>query len=244
MAISKVSDFAVGDIDLTAMMSTLNHAYKGQARVTISEYDTDSAPVVKVGSVFDCNGAQYAVNTADETPTGYSGISNSTTFYLYFDESAEAFIYSETAPTWSDDLQGWYNGNDRALFSMYKDSGGTLYQYKNIITNDKIRSRRYKIGSWDMDTNLIFYIDRDLPVTDIIEMSAIIYTDTEIEAYPFVNLDSTASNNVTGKIDAVHTTKDVYRLLIPSGGFFNSTNFNDASINRGYLNIKYMGTKP
>jgi len=129
MSISKISDFAVGDIDLTAMMSTLNHAYKGQAQVTLSNYDNDSAPVVKVGSVFDNNGTQYAVTGSDETPTGYSGISNSTTFYLFFDESAEAFIYSETAPTWSDEFQGWYNGNDRALFSMYKDSGGTEYQH-------------------------------------------------------------------------------------------------------------------
>ena len=133
MSITKVSDYAVGDIDLTAMMNTLNKAYKSQAAVTLSNYDNDSAPVVKVGSVFDNNGTQYAVTGTDETPTGYSGISNSTTFYLYFDESAEAFIYDSTAPSWSDDLQGWYNGNDRALFSMYKDSGGTLYQGKSKL---------------------------------------------------------------------------------------------------------------
>ena len=133
MSVSKISSYAVGSTSLNAIMSTLDKAYKGQAQVTLSNYDNDSAPSVKVGSVFDCNGAQYAVSGSDETPTGYSGISNSTTFFLYFDESATAFIYSSTAPTWSDDLQGWYNGNDRALFSMYKDSGGTLYQNKFLM---------------------------------------------------------------------------------------------------------------
>lgn len=123
MSISKVSDFAVGDIDLTAMMESINKSYKGKAEVTLSNYDNDSAPDVKVGSMFDNNGTLYAVTGSDETPTGYSGISTSKTFYLYFDESAEAFIYSSTSPSWSDDLQGWYNSNDRALFSMYKDSG-------------------------------------------------------------------------------------------------------------------------
>lgn len=107
---------------------------KGYSAVTISEYDTEAAPDVKAGSVFDNNGATITVAT-DTTPTGYSGISVSTTFYLYYDESASAFIYSSTAPTWSDSLQGWYNGTDRALFSMYKDSGGTLYQEKKALQN-------------------------------------------------------------------------------------------------------------
>lgn len=109
---------------------------KGYSAVTISEYDTDAAPDVKAGSVFDNNGATITVAT-DTTPTGYSGISVSTIFYLYYDESASTFIYSETAPTWSDALQGWYNGTDRALFSMYKDSGGTLYENKNNVSNSR-----------------------------------------------------------------------------------------------------------
>ncbi len=135
MAVRKINDFSVGDTNFTAMMETLNKAYKGQSQITISEYDTDLEPVVKVGSVFDCNGSQILVESGDETPTGYSGISDSTTFYLYYDESAEEFIYNETAPAWNDILQGWYNGNDRALFSMYKDSGGTLYESKTKLQN-------------------------------------------------------------------------------------------------------------
>jgi hypothetical protein len=133
MAFDQLNEYGIGDSNLTTMMETLDGSYIGKAEITLSNYDTDAAPVVKVGSIFDNNGSLYRVISSDETPTGYSGISVSTTFYLYFDASATAFIYSSTAPTWNDALQGWYNDNDRALFSMHKDSTGTLYENKEYI---------------------------------------------------------------------------------------------------------------
>ncbi len=130
MAITQIN---TADYDYAMFLETLNKSYKGKADITISAFDTTAAPDVKVGSVFEDNGAIFIVDTSDITPTGYAGITNSTTFYLYYDESANVFIYSNTAPTWSDVLQGWYNGNDRAFFSMFKDSGGTLYQDKVLL---------------------------------------------------------------------------------------------------------------
>jgi len=249
MSISKVSDFAVGDIDLTAKMSTLNHAYKGQAQVTLSNYDNDSAPVVKVGSVFDNNGTQYAVTGSDETPTGYSGISNSTTFYLYFDESAEAFIYSSTSPSWSDDLQGWYNGNDRALFSMYKDSGGTLYKHKNIITNNNIRMKRYSLGVWDMDTtNYIIYTLEELgidSVDNILNVNGIIYNDSDTIAGYALSLQYDTGGGAAGYFN-INTSSTPHRLFIGRnvGGTFDSGNYNRTDMNRGYITVMYNGDKP
>jgi len=130
-------------LDNTIYLKTeLAKASKGKADITISEYATTAAPDVKAKSVFENNGTLTEVST-DVTPTGYSGISVSTNFYLYYDESTAAFIYSETAPTWSDALQGWYNSNDRAFFSMYKDSGGTLYQLKTKLQDQN----NIKIGN-------------------------------------------------------------------------------------------------
>ncbi len=136
MAVTKQSDFKIGDSNLNGMMLSINGSYKAKADITLSNYDNDTAPAVKVGSEFDCNGGLYIVKTADETPSGYSGIANSTMFYLVFDESALSFVYTSTAPTWSDSFQGWYNGNDRYFFSMYKDSGGTLYNGKKDFVNE------------------------------------------------------------------------------------------------------------
>ncbi len=130
MAVRQIN---TADYDYAMMLNVINKSYKGKADITLSAFDTTAAPDVKVGSVFEDNGAIFIVETSDITPTGYAGITNSTTFYLYWDESGTAFIYSNTAPTWSDVLQGWYNGNDRAFFSMFKDSGGTLYENKSML---------------------------------------------------------------------------------------------------------------
>ena len=132
-----VRQINTANYDYAMMLEVINKSYKGKADITISEYDTTAAPSVQIGSVWEDNGAIFILETDDMTPTGYAGISSSTTFYLYYDESAEVFIYSETAPTWSDALQGWYNGNgnDRAFFSMYKDSGDMLYEDKAELAN-------------------------------------------------------------------------------------------------------------
>lgn len=110
----------------------IGNASKDTNAVSLSEYDSELASDVKAGSVFDNNGIIITVY-ADATPTGYAGITVSTTFYIYYDESAGVFIFSEDVPVWSDALQGWYTGTDRALFSMFKDAGGTLYQNKNFL---------------------------------------------------------------------------------------------------------------
>ena len=138
MAITALNDYGIANVNFNTMMETLDKTFKGKAEITLSDYDTDAAPDVKVGSVFENNGALFIVDTADITPTGYAGISSSTTFYLYYDESGTAFIYSETVPTWNDALQGFYNGNDRAFFSMFKDSGDTLYQLKTVLRNPNV----------------------------------------------------------------------------------------------------------
>ncbi len=123
------------DFDYEMMLATINAAYIGKAEITLSNYDNDSAPVIKVGAKIEVNGALIKLTTSDATPSGYAGITNSTTFFLYYDSSAGVAIYSNTVPVWNDALQGWYNGNDRAFFSMYKDSGGTLYESKVLLLN-------------------------------------------------------------------------------------------------------------
>ena len=112
MAIVKLNQFEAGNSDLTYIMETLDKAMKGKNEITLSNYSGTGAPQVKVGSIFENNGTSYKVTAADITPTGYAGIANSTTFYIYYDESGGVFIFSSTGPSWSDALQGYYNGND------------------------------------------------------------------------------------------------------------------------------------
>ena len=144
-----VRQINTANYDYAMMLEVINKSYKGKADITISEYDTTAAPSVQIGSVWEDNGAIFILETDDMTPTGYAGISSSTTFYLYYDESAEVFIYSETAPTWSDALQGWYNGNDRAFFSMGKDAGDTLYENKvRLVDSTTTPYNKYTADRW------------------------------------------------------------------------------------------------
>lgn len=131
MAINQIN---TADFDYAMMLNVINVSYKTQSDITISNYDNDAAPQVTAGSIFANNGAIFE-NTTLATPTNYAGISNSTIFYLYYDESEGEFTYAETVPAWSDAKQDWYNGNDRAFFIMFKDSGGTLYENKMFIKN-------------------------------------------------------------------------------------------------------------
>jgi hypothetical protein len=123
------------DFDYDKMLATIEVAYIGKSDITISEFDSGAAPVVKVGSKFEVNGALFKVFSGDETPTGYAGISNSTIFYIMYDVSGGVFVFTSVAPVWNDALQGWYESGqtDRYFFSMFKDSGGTLYLSKSLL---------------------------------------------------------------------------------------------------------------
>ena len=69
MAIEQINSAAY---DYDVMLATIEAAYIGKADITLSEYDSDAAPDVKVGSKFEVNGALFKVKTADETPSGYA----------------------------------------------------------------------------------------------------------------------------------------------------------------------------
>jgi len=247
MSITKITDPLAVPItiaDYTAQNELIQSALTGLFKVTLSEYDTDLAPAVKVGSVFNVGGTTYIVSTADETPTGYSGITVSTTFYLYFDSSAGVFIYSATTPVWNDVYQGWYDGTDRALFSMYKDSGGTLYKGKVLLQElGHIYTKSLKIGSWDMDTVTSVTIPHGISdSSNIRTIQTIIYPDADVaNLVSDVSLiSSNVGTDVEGAqfIDASDRTKiQLYRF---TGGMFDSTNHDDITINRGWLTIQYV----
>jgi len=240
MAVRILNDFAPGDTNFTAMMETLNKAYKGQSQITISNYDTTAAPVVKVGSVFGNNGSQVLVETGDETPTGYGGIANSTTFYIYYDESGEAFIFSSTTPSWNDALQGWYNSNDRAFFSMYKDSGGTLYTNKlKLSDNGDISSRtiEIEIGDWDMDADAskdVLHLLSDWQ--KIRSISIVVRNDDDTLYYNSDKMDGAGVKD----LGIFEFRSDAISLFRTAGGWFDAVEYNATSYNRGWVTITYV----
>ncbi len=235
MAITQLNTAA---FDYEMMLLVINKSYKGKADITLSAYNTTAAPDVKVGSVFEDNGAIFIVDTADITPTGYAGITNSTIFYLYYDESGGVFIYSNTAPSWSDVLQGWYNGNDRALFVIYKDSGGTLYQSKQLLKKQgELYTKVIPIGDWDMDTDASAAITHGWIQGNIRSVSGMIRGDLGVGSFNPIDVVDAGTSNAWGGYGGISATNIVLTRL--TGGPFDSVNYGSTSYNRGFVTIQY-----
>ena len=238
MAISQINSAA---FDYDMMLSFIEGTNIGKANITLSEFDSDAAPVVKVGSKFEVNGALFKVLTADETPSGYAGIANSTTFYIMYDVSGEEFVFTSVAPTWNDALQGWYESGqtDRYFFRMFKDSGGTLYSGKGDLRHIKLGQKfTMQIGDWDMDATTNVSIPHGLNGnTNITMVTAFIKNDDDTARIPINGMLDTTSSDLNGGVAAVTAT--IVQLFRFTGGSFDGTSYNATSYNRGWITVWY-----
>lgn len=150
-------------VDKTVSITWFGTAVKGWYKATIDEYDTDAEPQIKAISSFGISGEIYTFET-DESITGWSGISVSTQAYIKILPSGSTCTaeFTSAAPTWDDTKQGWYNGTDRYIWAVYKDSTGLLYQNKCELPRTK--NARY------LDINYIEQIDTIKSLTDIEEI--------------------------------------------------------------------------
>ncbi len=232
---------------------------RGKVEISLSNYDSDGAPVVKSGSVFENNGVGLLLS-GDATPTGYAGITVGTRFYLKYDESESEFVYTETAPTWSDALQGWYNGTDRYFFSMFKDSGGTLYQKKGFLLgqskekvktftveeslnagsintdNMDLKTKVIEIGAWNMDSVSSVSVAVGVEQGQVRNISAVIRNDPDTSLAFLAGCNE--NGTLTGQVQMISGNALLTRR---TGGLFDSTAYNDTLINRGWINITYEG---
>lgn len=224
--------------DYEAQNELIQSALTGLAKITLSNYDNDSAPAVKVGSIFNVGGTTYGVSTGDETPSGYAGIAVSTTFYLYFDAGTELFVYSSTAPTWNDVYQGWYNSNDRAFFRMYKDAGGTLYTAKSKLESVNTPSvLTMNMGNWDMVAATFLTVYHGIEYEKVKSVEAIIRNDANTTRWPINTGISAANTTPQGFIDS---GQDYYTKMVRlTGGLFDGVSFDTTPYNRGWLTILY-----
>ena len=108
--------------------------------LSLTEYNTSAAAAIAAGSVAEVAGAFFTF-ASDETPTGWSSIATATTAYIALTASGTAGSqivdtnYTSTAPTWRDDLQGWYASaasSVRIVASVYK-AEATRYLDKRVL---------------------------------------------------------------------------------------------------------------
>lgn len=113
--------------------------------------------------------------------------------------------------------------------------------------SDLFRVKKIDIGPWDMDTDpgvSIVIGLTDAQCSKIVEMQAIVFDDSGKRIRRISTVyDATglASGNITVFLDPFAGGPDaVASITRVTGGIFDSTDYNDAVINRGYIFIVYM----
>lgn len=156
--------------------------------LSLTEYNTSAAAAIAAGSKVEIAGAFFQF-PSDETPTGWSAIVTATTAYIALTASGTAGSqvvnagYVSTAPTWRDDLQGWYASaasSVRIVASVYK-AEATSYYPKYVLA-------RYQESSG---------LDK-IKLTDYLDSSSVsASTSMTISSYPVVAVITNATVNTT-----------------------------------------------
>jgi hypothetical protein len=154
--------------------------------LSLTEYNTSAAAAIAAGSKVEIAGAFFQF-PADETPTGWTSIATGSTAYIALTASGTAGSqvvnagYVSTAPTWRDDLQGWYASaasSVRIVASVYKIDTPSYYP-KYILA-------RYQVGNG---------LDK-IKLTDYIESSSVSASSSvTIAGYPGVAVINNATVN-------------------------------------------------
>jgi len=115
MSGSKVSEYSIGDVNLSALMTTADAQRIGYHAVSLTEYETTTIPEIAAGSKVEVNGALFKFDT-DETITE-SPNNGDVYIKLIPDVSSITAEFTNDAPTWDDEKQGWYEAatNNRYL---------------------------------------------------------------------------------------------------------------------------------
>ena len=118
---------------------------------------------------------------------------------------------------------------------MFKDSGDTLYQHKQLLKKQgEIYTRVLEIGIWNMDTTVTVFVIHGLTKADIRVVDAMIIKDDG----DFISW-WTRSSAIETTLSAIETRATNVQLSRATDGLFDSVDFDDGAMNRGYITITY-----
>lgn len=219
-------------VDKTVSITWFGNGIYGYEASAITENATDSEPVVEDGSKIEISNEIYSF-TGNESITGWSGISNSTQAYIYFVPAGSActVIFSATAPTWDTAKNGWYNGNNRAIWAVYRDSSGSYTSKNKMGRKGETVTAIINVGDWNMDTSAA----ETISIPEYIDYDKIFYTTAIIRN----DTDALRTDiNIAGSSSAQFST-DTINLGRTNSGYYDDPAFQNTSYNRGWIYIVY-----
>lgn len=167
--------------------------------------------------------------------TGADTIDGSTSDYTLGDDCAATFKVNQAGSgynitTGDVTRTGAQTLTNKTLTDPTITSGATDAK---LILNHKI----VDIGPWDMDTTANLNVAHGLTLADIRRVTVMIIEDGGLAYHDFMatNTSETATANHRIEVDSTNVA-----LSRPVAGFFDSTDFNNAVANRGYIVIDYI----
>lgn len=145
---------------------TIIDSLSGFMALSLTEYNTSAAAAIAAGSKVEIAGAffTFAGDEAIEAST-WTSIVTGNTAYIALTAAGSAgsqtvtATYTQTAPTWRDDLQGWYASaasNVRVIGSVYK-AEATRY-YPKYIYNPKVPDSYRQSGKQIFTSSGVFHV--------------------------------------------------------------------------------------
>lgn len=135
-----------------------------------------------------------------------------------------------------------YNIPEFTLVEFTKDNSVSEYWtpkilWSNSYSKDMIQRKIVIIKSWNMDTTATYEIEHNLPDGClIIGCQATILSDNGVQ-YP---LNFFSSGAVQGGVSGYNLTDRTISFTRLAGGLFDSSEFDDTTINRGYAVIDFI----
>ena len=168
MAGTKISNYATGDVNLTALMATTTTQRKGLHRVTLTNMDNTSVPQITAGSVIEIDNSLYEFQ-ALESIAG-SAVSGTNYIKLVPSGSSVTAEWTQDEPVFDDDKQGWYStqsGEDNYRYLEYRINlvGNNYYKifgllFSTLFTKLVVRRSSNQVGL-DIDPVIFNIEDND-----------------------------------------------------------------------------------
>lgn len=207
MAGIKIDNFAIGDVNLSAIMDTLQGLKQGHFQASLTEMDTTTIPKIAAGSIFDLNGSFVYID-ADET-IGGTPVDGVTYVKAIYSSGAVSFEWTATAPTFATDKNGWYgtgaSSGHRYIAKMIKASssytGKLLYDSANIPSKYEMQLSNFT-GSWNTGSS----------------KTATLTFLTNVKSIKTLNINSMVTSLDSVKIDSVIINTNTITISLTNTG--------------------------
>ncbi len=175
---SEINLYSVGDVDLTALMNTVDLQRVTYQGLSLTNYDNTALPAIAAGSLVEVAGALFKF-ASEEAITGWAGVGVGAAYIKLVpagtDPDTVTAEFTDTAPAWSDAKQGWYgtggNANNKYVAGLYKVDAATYskkYLFHSINKSNLniklygdggVSSYGYYFGDVTAGANLLLFED-------------------------------------------------------------------------------------